>query len=183
MKNLSSQVELVNQIVEYGVNLGLIQVKATDYATNGRTIQTKDKKLTYFGNCSYLGLEHDPRIKEAAMDAINRYGTQFSCSRIYASLSQFDELEHLLGQIFEKPTLVSPTTTLGHVANMTTLIGTDDAVILDHQVHSSVKSTVMMAKANGTYVETIRHNKMDMLESRILKLKEAINQPVYTWQI
>jgi 7-keto-8-aminopelargonate synthetase-like enzyme len=179
MKNLSSQIELVNQIVDYGVNLGLIQVKATDYATNGRTIQTKDKTLTYFGNCSYLGLEHDPRIKEATIDAINRYGLQFACSRTYSSLSLYDELESLLSQIFGKPTLVAPTTSIGHVANMTTIIRAEDAIILDHQVHASVKNAVMIAKASGTHVETIRHNRMDMLESRIIKLKEVHNKVWY----
>lgn len=171
MKNLSPQVELVNQIINRGVKQGLLQVKATNQRTNGRIVEVGDKNLTYFGNCSYLGLEHDARIKEAAIDAINKFGLQYACSRSYSSLSILDELETLLSQIFGKPTLVAPTTSIGHIANMTTLINSNDAIILDHQVHASIKNAVLMAKASGVHVETIRHNRMDILESRIEKLK------------
>ena len=100
MKNLSPQVELVNQIINRGVKQGLLQVKATNQRTNGRIVEVGDKNLTYFGNCSYLGLEHDARIKEAAIDAINKFGLQYACSRSYSSLSILDELETLLSQIF-----------------------------------------------------------------------------------
>jgi 7-keto-8-aminopelargonate synthetase-like enzyme len=172
MKNLSPHIEQINQIVLKGMGMGLLQVKASNHTTNGRTIDVGDKKLTYFGNCSYLGLEHDERIKTAAIDAINRYGLQYACSRSYSSLTLYDELESLLGLIFEKPTLVSPTTSIGHIANITTLVTSDDAIILDHQVHASVKNAVQMAKANGTHVETIRHNRMDILEDRIKVLKD-----------
>jgi 7-keto-8-aminopelargonate synthetase-like enzyme len=179
MKNLSSQVELVNQIILRGIEMGFAQVKATDYATDGRLIHVKNKQLTYFGNCSYLGLEHDDRIKTAAIDAINRYGLQYACSRTYSSLAIYDELEDLLSQIFEKPTLVAPTTSIGHIANITTLVTSEDVIILDHQVHASVKNAAMIAKANGTHVETIRHNRMDVLESRINKLKDQYNRVWY----
>ncbi len=172
MKNLSPQVELINQILSHGVDLGLMQVKAKDFATNGRTINTGSKTLTYFGNCSYLGLEHDNRLKNAAIEAIQRYGLQYTCSRGYSSLALYDELESLLSLIFEKPSLVTPTTSLGHIANITALVTAEDAVILDHQVHASVKVAVQIAKANGTHVEIIRHNRMDILESRIQKLKD-----------
>lgn len=172
MKDLSPQVELINKILSHGVELGLMQVKAKDFATNGRTIDTGSKTITYFGNCSYLGLEHDERLKNAAIDAIQRYGLQYTCSRGYSSLALYDELESLLGLIFEKPTLVTPTTSLGHIANITALVTAEDAVILDHQVHASVKIAVQIAKASGTHVEIIRHNRMDILESRIQKLKD-----------
>jgi 7-keto-8-aminopelargonate synthetase-like enzyme len=172
MKNVSPQIELTNQIISKGVEMGLLQVKAKNHSTDGRIIDAGSKKLNYFGNCSYLGLEHDERIKNAAIDAIQRYGLQYACSRSYSSLSLYDELETLLSLIFEKPTLVAPTTSIGHIANITTLITSEDAIILDHQVHASVKNAVQIAKANGTHVETIRHNRMDILESRIQKLKD-----------
>lgn len=179
MENLSPQVELINKIVSHGRDLGIGQVKVQDHSTNGRTINVNGKNLVYFGNCSYLGLEYDKRITEAAIDAINRYGSLFSCSRAFASLSLHDELEFLLEQIFDKPTLVSPTTTLGHISNIPTLVNQDDAIILDHQVHASVNYAVQIVKANGTYVEVLRHNKMDVLESRIVKLKEKYKRVWY----
>ena len=179
MKNLSPRVELVNQIVKHAYDSGIAQVRVQDHSTNGRHVTVDGKRLTYFGNCSYLGLELDPRIKNAAIDAINRYGNQFACSRSYAALTMYDELEYQLEQIFDQPTLVTPTTTLGHIATISTLINQNDAVILDHQVHASVQMAVQIVKANGTHVEVLRHNRMDILESRIKKLSETYSRIWY----
>jgi len=49
------------------------------------------------------------------------------------------------------------------------LLGKEDVAILDHQVHASVQLAVSVAKSSGTKVEMIRHNNMEMLESRIQK--------------
>ncbi len=180
MKNLTQQVELINQLVSQCVEVGIAQLQATDFSVNGRTINVKGKNLTYFGNCSYLGLELDDRLKEAAKEGIDRYGLQFSCSRSYAYLSLFEEYETMLSQIFmNKPVLVSPTITLGHVAVIPTIITPGDAIILDHQVHASVKNAAMLAKANGVHIEIVRHNRMDMLENRIEKLSKEYNKIWY----
>lgn len=74
-------------------------------------------------------------------------------------------------QIFGFPAIVMPTTMLGHLSCLPSLVSSDDAVILDHQVHNSVQMTSKILKANGTHVEVVRHNRMDYLESRILKLR------------
>ena len=125
-----------------------------------------------FSSCSYLGLELDPRLNAAARDAVDRYGTQFSSSRSYLSHGMYEELEQLLGTVFRKPVVVAPTTTLGHLSMIPVLVGDNDAVILDHQVHASVATAAQQVKARGVKVEMIRHNNMAMLEQRINKLKD-----------
>jgi 7-keto-8-aminopelargonate synthetase-like enzyme len=172
MAELNSQIEIVSKLFQDAKSMGIIQKVAENYSTNdGKTILTKGKEITYFGNCSYLGIEHDTRLKDGAIDAINRYGIQFSCSRSFASLGIYEELEYLLNQIFDKPTIAAPTTTLGHMSSIPVLIQPEDAVILDQQVHASVSNAVAICKSKGTYVEMIRHSRMDMLESRIKKLR------------
>jgi 7-keto-8-aminopelargonate synthetase-like enzyme len=172
MAELNSPVEMASQLVRFAKSIGITQKKVDNYSTkDGKTILTNGKQITYFGNCSYLGLEHDTRLIEAAKDAIDRYGIQFSCSRSFAYLGIYEELESLLSQIFEKPTIAVPTTTLGHLSTIPVLIKSEDAVILDHQVHSCVSNAVAISKSKGTHVEMIRHNRMDMLESRIKKLR------------
>jgi 7-keto-8-aminopelargonate synthetase-like enzyme len=172
MADLNSQVELIFNMQKYAKSMGIMQKKVENQTTkDGKTILLEGKKVTYFGNCSYLGLEHDSRLKEAAKDAIDRYGIQFSCSRSFASLGIYEELEYLLSQIFDKPSIAAPTTTLGHMSSIPVLIQPEDAVILDQQVHASVSNAVAVCKSKGTHVEMIRHNRMDMLESRIKKLR------------
>lgn len=179
MKNLSLQVELANQVVSQGRDLGLGHLKVQDILDNGRTIIVNDKKLVSFSSCGYLGLEFDSRLKESAKNAIDRFGVTLSSSRSFLELSLFNELEELLTKIFDKPTLYAQSTTLGHIAVIPLIMKSDDAIILDHRVHNSISNAVSIVKSKGTYVETIRHNNMDILESRIKKLSSRYDKIWY----
>lgn len=165
--------DIANNIVEQCRNAGILQKSVLNTESDGKTVILEDGMAIYFGNCSYLALENDIRLKEAAKDAIDKHGIQFACSRSYASLSIYEEMEYLLSEIFGKPTIVAPTTTLSHLSTIPVLAGPKDAIIFDQQVHASVQNAIWMVKAGGTHVELIRHNRMDMLEDRIKKLSET----------
>ena len=169
-KNAPLTVEKINQVIKYGAEQGVIHLVTDSTPLNGRSIQLDGNQLLNFSSCSYLGLEVDPRLKKAGKAAIDKYGMLFASSRAFVAIDLYDELEDKLEQLFGQPTLVAPTTTLGHQANIPTLVTPRDAVIIDHQVHASVQSAVKIVQANGTHVEMIRHNNMDMLESRLQKL-------------
>lgn len=136
-----------------------------------RVIYLDNKAILNFSSCNYVGLEADPRLKKGAIEAIERYGTQYYCVRAYTSLYPYQELEAMMDQIFGFPSIVMPTTMLGHLSCLPSLVGSEDAVIMDHQVHTSVQMTVKILKANGIHSEMMRHNRMDYLESRIQKLR------------
>jgi 7-keto-8-aminopelargonate synthetase-like enzyme len=172
MAEFISKIEMVDEMIEHAKSFGVMQKVANNFSTkDGKTILVDGKNVTYFGNCSYLGLDHDQRIKDAAKEAIDRYGIMLATSRSFARLGMYEEVEDLLGQIFEKPTISIPTTTLGHMSAIPTLVGEKDAVILDQQVHTSVSNAVSFSKSRGTYVEMVRHNRLDILEERIKKLR------------
>lgn len=46
-------------------------------------------------------------------------------------------------------------------------------------MHRSVQNVVMIAKANGTHVEIVRHNRMDLLEDKILELSKIYQKIWY----
>jgi 7-keto-8-aminopelargonate synthetase-like enzyme len=69
-----------------------------------------------FGSCSYVGLETDLRLKNAACEAVQRYGVQFASSRAYVSCTLYQELEDLLGRLFRSPIVIGQTTSLAHFA-------------------------------------------------------------------
>jgi 7-keto-8-aminopelargonate synthetase-like enzyme len=161
----------VDQIVTHGVNKGILHLYTEDQSFEENHIQLKEKKVINFGSCSYLGLEFDNRLKDAAKNAIDRFGTQFSESRAYVSIHLYKELEHLLDKVFEAYCVVTPTTTLGHIANVPIMVEDGAAVIMDHQLHNCVQTAVQLVKARGVHTELIRHNRMDLLEERILALR------------
>ena len=171
--------ETIDQIISYGVQKEILHLYTEDQAFTGNFIQLKGKPVVNFGSCSYLGLEFDSRLKDAAKQAIDRFGTQFSESRAYVSIHLYQELEEAFLEIFGQPIVIVPTTTLGHLSNLPVLIQDEDAIILDHQVHNSVQSAVTPLKARGVFTELVRHNRMDQLEDRVKALRSKYRKIWY----
>ena len=117
-----------------------------------------------------MGLETDLRLKNAACDAVARYGVQFASSRAYVSCPPYAELERLLGAMFEAPLVVAQTTTLAHFAALPILVGSEDAVICDQLVHHSVQAVLPTLQAAGTTCRFVRHSRMDRLDDMVSKL-------------
>ncbi|MFI5203951.1 MAG: aminotransferase class I/II-fold pyridoxal phosphate-dependent enzyme [Flavobacteriales bacterium] len=173
MSKHESFLNSVNQIITEVKHRKIGHLSTGKQCLTSNIIPVNGHELINFGSCSYLGLEFDDRLKNAAKNAIDCYGTQFSASRAYMSCGLYDELEEKFRSIFNAPSIVSPTTTLGHIATIPTLVNDKDAVILDHQVHSSVQNAVSLLKPRGIKVEMIRHNNMEMLEEKITELSKT----------
>lgn len=163
--------DTIDQVVSDGVRRGLGHLSAEDETLNGRTVRIKGRDYLNLGTASYMHLERHPSMVAGAHEMLERYGTQFSASRAYLQLGLYDELEENLSKIFEKPALATATTTLGHMSAIPVLVGDDDAIILDQQVHSSIQTVVQIVKARGVPLYLIRHNRMDELEKRIQALR------------
>jgi 7-keto-8-aminopelargonate synthetase-like enzyme/predicted N-acyltransferase len=161
-------IDTIDECLTNGVKNGIFQVSLEDDILNGRIVTINNRKVVNFGSCSYLGLEVDERLKQGAIDATIRYGTQYSSSRLFSACNLNEELEDLFFKMFDNnPSILAATTTLTHVSAIPILIQDDDLVILDHQVHGSVQLAVQLVKARGTEIAMIKHNRMDMLEDLI----------------
>lgn len=166
--------------IQSGIDRNVLHLKNTPLGiVDGRVLQINNASLLNFSSYSYLGLEVDPRIKEGGANAIRKYGSQFGSSRAFVALDIYEEMEDLLSQVFETPVIVAPSTTLAHQAALPVIIGDNDVIILDQQVHASVKTTVDMMKSKGIPVELLRHNRMDLLEDRIKVLKTKYDRIWY----
>lgn len=172
-------IETVHEIITIGKERGIAHLVTEDERYNGRTIKVRGKELLNFGSYSYLGLELDPRLKEAAKDAIDRYGIQYGSSRTYVSCTLYDEFEELLRTLFQAPIILANSTTLGHQAVMPIVVENGDAVILDQQVHSSVQDSAEKLKLRGVDLSIIRHNHIDELEKRIADYSAKYNRVWY----
>lgn len=134
---------------------------------DGRKIQVKGQRLFHFGTTGYLGLEQDQRLKDAAIDAIQRYGTQFPLSKTYVSFVIYKELEESLRQIYNCPIVVTKNSTLTHIGVIPTIVRDEDLLILDQQVHASVQNASQLLRARAIPVQMIKHNDINMLEDMI----------------
>jgi 7-keto-8-aminopelargonate synthetase-like enzyme/predicted N-acyltransferase len=163
--------EFIDSSITEAVERGLCFVSATDERLDGRTVEIHGARRINFASCSYLGLELDPRLCQGAIDAISRYGTQFSSSRTYLQAPLYQELESLLDLLTGGYALTAPSTTVGHISTLPVIVDEGDAVILDHQVHHSVQLVLPQLRQQGTHVEMLRHDQLDQLEGRIRALR------------
>jgi len=150
---------------------GLALQVAEDERFDGRIITLQGRRLVNFGSCSYLGLETDARLKTAACEAVLRYGVQFSSSRAYVAAPLYREFETLLSEMVGgSPVILAPTTSLGHLSALPVLVGDQDAVLYDVQVHASVQGALAELRLRGVPCEAVSHNRMDRLEERVALL-------------
>src|SRR5687768_6741887 len=100
MANQYSFLDTVDGVITEGVKKGVLHLYTSDLPLTGNSFEMSGKEVVNFGSCSYLGLEFNEELKQGAVDAVMKYGTQFSSSRAYVSTGQYAELEKLFGQLF-----------------------------------------------------------------------------------
>src|SRR5512140_1737568 len=127
----------------------------------------KGHRLIMCGSNNYLGLTTDPRVHQAALDAINRYGTSCTGSRfLNGTLELHEQLEHELADwVGKEAALVFSTGMQTNLGTISALVMRGDVIILDKDDHASI-----VDGAHLSFGETRRfkHNDMADLE-RVLK--------------
>ena len=159
--------DTVNDVFTDAIDEGILHLYAEGESFNGRTIGVKNRELFHFGTTGYLGLEQDSRLKNAAISAIQRYGTQFPLSKSYISNPLYRQLEESVSEMYNHPVVITKNSTLGHLGVIPSAVRDQDAIILDHQVHWSVQSAAKVLKLRSVPVDMIRHNDLNMLEDKI----------------
>jgi len=123
-----------------------------------------------FSSYNYLGLSGDPRVSQAAKDAIDRYGTSASASRLVAGERPIQrELEEAIAGLYEVDDAIVFVS--GHATNVTTiatLFGPRDLVIHDSLIHNSVFEGIALS---GATRRAFKHNDPDALERILLEIR------------
>lgn len=123
----------------------------------------KGHRLIMCGSNNYLGLTTDPRVREAALDAIRRYGTSCTGSRfLNGTLELHLKLEEELADwVGKEAALVFSTGMQTNLGTISALVGRHDIVILDKDDHASI---VDGARLGWGTIKRFRHNDMRDLE-------------------
>lgn len=91
----------LDKIIQDAVDRGVLQKHTSDKKISSSEVHIDGIKYLNFGSCSYLGLEHSRKLKEAVKNATEKFGTQFSTSRTYLSIGLYEELESSLYDMFK----------------------------------------------------------------------------------
>ncbi len=140
----------------------------------GPVVQVEGKSMLMAGSNNYLGLTAHPEVKEAAVKAIEKYGTGCSGSRyLTGTLDLHIELEERLAKFLglESVLLFSTgyQTALGVIS---TLAMKGDCVISDKENHACIVNGAMLAKGGFAEFKRYKHNDMEDLEAVLKTIPE-----------
>ena len=119
-----------------------------------------------FGSNSYLGLSDDPRLKEAAIKAIEKYGTSCSGSRfLNGTLDIHEELEEKLARFVGKDQAVTFSTGFQVNLGVISALGFRGGyILLDDTDHACI---IDGSRLSWSTVYKFKHNDMDALEKKL----------------
>lgn len=148
----------------------------------GPVVKVEGKSMVMAGSNNYLGLTAHPEVKEAAIKAIEKYGTGCSGSRyLTGTLDLHIELEERLAKFlgFESVLLFSTgyQTALGVISS---LAMKGDYVISDKENHACIINGAMLAKGGFAEFKRYKHNDMEDLEEVLQKIPERAGKYVVT---
>lgn len=129
-------------------------------------IQIDGQRFLNFSSNDYLGFANHPALKQAAIEAIDKFGAGTGASRLVCgSLAPWHDLEAALAQF--KKTEAALTFSTGYAAALGAigaLADKNDIVILDKLVHASI---VDATKLSGAKIRVFAHNDLADLEEKL----------------
>jgi 8-amino-7-oxononanoate synthase len=139
--------------------------------TEGTEVVVEGRKILMIGSNNYLGLTTDPRVREAAIEAVKRYGTSCTGSRfLNGTLALHQEAEERLADyVGMEAALVFSTGYQVNLGTISALIERGDVVVLDKDDHASIVDGAMLALGE---VRRFAHNDMDHLDRVLGKIDD-----------
>ncbi len=141
----------------------------------GAVTRINGREFINFSSYNYLGLAGHPAVNKAAKDAIDRYGTSASASRLVAGERPIQrELEEALAELYEVEDCVVFVS--GHATNVSTigyLFGPKDLVIHDSLIHNSVLEGIKLA---GSTRRSFPHNDTLALDAILAEIRHQFER-------
>jgi len=165
------------------------KLEAKEQEQNKRTIKTyesldavrvkrNDSEYIMMASNNYLGLTHDARVQQAAMQAIQRYGTGSGGARLTSgSFPLFKELEIAIANFKgTEQSLVFNTGYMANVGTITALMNKNSIIISDELNHASI---IDGCRLSGARIERYNHKDIEHAE-HILKNYKSSHKMIIT---
>lgn len=132
----------------------------------GPVVEMEGRETIMLGSNNYLGLTADPRVKKAAADALETYGTGVTGSRLLNGTTPLHvDLERELAEWMRtEDVLVFSTGYQANLGCIGTILGPEDTVICDSGDHASILDG---CRLSGAKLRPFRHNRIDKLEKML----------------
>lgn len=144
--------------------------------SEGPIVYMGGREIVMAGSNNYLGLTTHPKVKEASIKALNKFGSSCSGSRyLTGTIDMHIELEQRLAKFVGKESALLFTT--GYMTGqgvIQPLVGRGDHIISDKDNHASIVTGNLMARG-GMNVNVVRykHNNVEDLERRLKQIESG----------
>ncbi|WP_437944201.1 aminotransferase class I/II-fold pyridoxal phosphate-dependent enzyme [Sorangium sp. So ce281] len=150
---------------------------------NGPEAQLEGRTVVMLGSNNYLGLTTHPKVREAARNAIDKYGTSMTGSRLVnGSMRLHNELEQKLAAFHGKEAgLVFTTGYQVNIATISALLSNKRSVaMIDKDDHASIYDGVRLAQAAGARMVRYKHSDPAALDSALSEIADTEGALVIT---
>ncbi len=135
-------------------------------------VSMEGHRTIMIGSNNYLGLTSDPRVKEAAIKAVEKYGSGCSGSRfLNGTLDLHLELEDALSEFLHKDACITFST--GFQSNLgiiSAIAGRNDVILCDKENHASIYDACRLSYAT---MVRYKHSDMEDLEKVLMEVPES----------
>lgn len=172
---MTQRAELFYEFLEYlksngHVNYRLKNNSSCNSVMNVNIDNTSKDYISFVSN-DYLGFTQHPKVKQAAIDGIMKYGTGAGASPLIGGhFSYHDDLEKKIATFFGRKDGEAVIFTTGYTANSATLqilLQKEDIAIIDMAVHTSVKEGCVFTNS-----KTFPHNNLEALEQILIRSQD-----------
>ncbi len=161
---------------------GIYPYFRTIQESEGPVVRMEGRRVVMAGSNNYLGLTAHPRVKEAAIRAIEKYGTSCSGSRfLTGTIDLHIELEDKIAKFMGKEAALLFST--GYQAGqgvLSALVSKGDYILSDKDNHASIVAGNLLSASIGAGVVRYKHNDMVDLEKRLKQIPVEANKLIVT---
>ena len=135
----------------------------------GPRMRFQGREIIMWAINNYLGLTGNERVRKAAAEALERWGTftPMGSLMLTGNTEQHIALEKELADFLQKPAAVLFNYGyLGVLGTISSLVGPDDLIVMDRLSHASIVDGTLLASA-GRRFRPFKHNDLDSLENHL----------------
>jgi len=171
-----SKLNYIDKQIEELKEAGVYRTLPINYGACTNVIELNHKQVVNLSSNNYLGLANHPKVKEAAIDAIVKYGAGTGSVRtIVGNQDILEDLEVLLAKFKREEAVTVFQSGLNcNIGTIQAIVNKGDLIISDELNHASIIDGVRLSKADKA---VYKHSDMADLE-RVLKEKRPLYENV-----
>ena len=164
-----SKLDYIDKQIEELKNDGVYRILPINYEACTNVIELNHKQVVNLSSNNYLGLANHPKVKQAAIEAVEKYGDGTGSVRtIVGNQDILEDLEVLLAKVKREEAVTCFQSGLNcNIGTIQAIVNKGDLIISDELNHASIIDGVRLSRADKA---VFKHSDMADLE-RVLKEK------------